>query len=158
MVITKTVKKHIIIFSLAFFIFFLDRFIKGYVQTAFDLGKSVQIIPSFFSITYLHNTGAGFSLFQNMQLVLILISLLALFLIYYYFSDLPKKPYIHAAIGLILGGILSNLYDRVFLGYVVDYLDFHIWPIFNLADSALSVGIIFLIYYFWKEESAAKNK
>ncbi len=107
-------------------------------------GKNIFIM-SFFSFTYAENTGAAFSLFQNQNLGLIIFSFLVLGFIVYYFKGYP------IALSFILAGLLGNLLDRIFFGFVRDFISIGGWPIFNIADSANTIGIILLIYEFWKE-------
>lgn len=93
-----------------------------------------------------HNTGAAFGLFQNMTLILIVISIIVIGIILYYYKSLTKAS-LTVYTGLILGGTISNLIDRIFLGYVIDFINFRIWPAFNLADLAITIGVIGLIIY-----------
>ena len=103
-----------------------------------------------FLINVTHNTGAAFSLFQNQRTFLILISAIVIAYIIGYYKEIPKKLKIPAA--LILGGTIGNLIDRVLLGYVIDFIDLRIWPIFNLADSAIVIGAILVVIHLWKEK------
>lgn len=110
----------------------------------------LNILP-FFSIVYVENTGAGFGILKGQQLLLIMISLIALWLIYYYYDRIPKNNFAVVSVALIAGGIMGNLLDRLFRGYVIDFLDFFIksyhWPAFNIADSAMVVGVVMLLVY-----------
>ncbi|MFH1087795.1 MAG: signal peptidase II [Chloroflexota bacterium] len=110
-------------------------------------------LTGFLQLTYGENTGAVFGLFQGQSSALTvagLAGLLALFLIYRHWPwDVPAG---FAALGLLFGGAVGNLSDRILRGYVVDFLDFHIgelfhWPAFNIADSAITIGVFLLVYY-----------
>ncbi len=110
---------------------------------------------SFFSLVYIKNTGAGFGILSGMNILLSIISILVLIGIGYYYKKIPKENWTLIAFGLIVGGIIGNLIDRLFRGFVIDFLDFFVrsyhWPAFNIADSALVVGVIMLIIYYWKK-------
>lgn len=131
------------------FIFILDQYTKYLVVDKFVLSESKVIIDKFFNLTYVRNFGAGFSLFENQRLFLILIAIIAIILISYLIikekNKLNKISYL-----FILGGTLGNLFDRIRLGYVVDFLDFYIFsydfPIFNVADCFITVGCFLLIF------------
>jgi signal peptidase II len=105
-------------------------------------------------IKYVENTGAAFSIFQNQTIILSIISLIAVILIIKYYKTFKVKlPLI-----LLLSGTLGNLIDRVILGYVRDFIAISIWPTFNIADSCITIGVIWLIYEMHKEEKTYKSK
>tara|TARA_Y100000310_G_C20598040_1_gene771530 strand:- start:101 stop:529 length:429 start_codon:yes stop_codon:yes gene_type:complete len=108
----------------------------------------------FFKIYYTENTGAAFSILQNQNLLLAIIAIVVVALIFYYYKQVKLKlPLI-----LILAGAVGNLIDRVFFGFVRDFISISIWPIFNLADVFSTVGVLWLIYYFYTEEKTYKSK
>ncbi len=117
------------------------------------LGDSVRI-------AYSHNTGVAFSLFQGHPEVLTLLALLIMTgAIYFYRTQLPNQHLlVQISMGLIMGGALGNLTDRVRLGYVVDFVQVGWWPIFNLADSAIVVGAALLMLQFVRDEQIARRK
>ena len=139
----------------------IDRILKVLVTNNFVLNVRNKIIDGFFYITNCHNEGAAFSLFSGNVLFLIFITLIVLFLIYRINKENVNKIGI-LAYGLLLGGILGNLYDRIFYGYVIDYLDFVIFKfnfaIFNLADAAIVIGAILLIVFEGSDNDGRKNK
>ena len=102
---------------------------------------------SFFSIKYAENTGSAFSLFQGYNLIFILVSFLALGLIIYYFRKYPL------GLSFIIAGITGNLIDRIFFGYVRDFISVGFWPIFNIADACNVIGVCILIFYMFKEKN-----
>lgn len=127
-------------------IILLDQFIKKIIVSIMDLNTSYTVINNFFHITYVQNNGAAFSMFEGNRLFLITIAVLSLALIIYMLvKDQDKKLLNKVSYGLLIGGIIGNLIDRVFLGYVIDYLHFDIFsysfPVFNLADIGIVVGI-----------------
>lgn len=140
----------------------IDRILKVLVTNNFALNVRNKIIDGFFYITNCHNEGAAFSLFSGNVLFLIFITLIVLFLIYRTINKENVNKIGILAYGLLLGGILGNLYDRIFYGYVIDYLDFRIFKfnfaIFNLADAAIVVGAILLIVFEGSDNDGRKNK
>jgi signal peptidase II len=143
--------KYITIFSTALIIILIDQITKFLVKTNFQLKESLPIINNIFHLTYIHNFGAGFGILQQQQLVLIFISLMVVGAIFYYFDRIKDKEILlQFLVGFILGGTIGNLIDRISYGFVIDFLDFRIWPIFNVADSFVTVGVIGVIIYLWK--------
>lgn len=140
----------------------IDRILKVLVTNNFVLNVRNKIIDGFFYITNCHNEGAAFSLFSGNVLFLIFITLIVLFLIYRTINKENVNKIRIFAYGLLLGGILGNLYDRIFYGYVIDYLDFVIFKfnfaIFNLADAAIVIGAILLIVFEGSDNDGRKNK
>jgi len=132
----------------------LDRWTKSLVQSRFALNESVSVIDGLFNITYVRNTGVAFGIFSSItspakSLLLSLFTIIAATVVVIYsFSTPVRNRLLQMALGCILGGALGNLYDRLRFGYVVDFLelyyrDYH-WPSFNVADSAISVGVFML--------------
>lgn len=140
----------------------IDRILKVLVTNNFVLNVRNKIIDGFFYITNCHNEGAAFSLFSGNVLFLIFITLIVLFLIFRTINKENVNKIGILAYGLLLGGILGNLYDRIFYGYVIDYLDFRIFnfnfAIFNLADAAIVIGAILLIVFEGSDNDGRKNK
>lgn len=109
---------------------------------------SIPVIKGVFHLTYVENTGAAFGMLQGNTWFLILTSVLVSAVVAYLIWKVkPENRYVKLSLALILGGALGNLVDRVLLGYVVDFLDFRIWPVFNIADSCVVVGAILLGYF-----------
>ena len=141
------------VFLTALIIILIDQFTKFLIKTNFQLGQSFPLIKNIFHLTYLHNFGAGFGILQQQKWILIFISLIVIGAIFYYFDRIKEKEiFLQVIIGFILGGTIGNLIDRiVYNGYVIDFLDFRIWPVFNFADSFVTIGVIGLIIYFWEK-------
>ena len=136
---------NIFIWGLVFLVVAIDQLSKMLVSNNLSLGQSQQIIKGIFYLTLVHNTGAAFSIFKDQALVFIVISVLAILSIVIYLKK-SKRIFIQdIALSLILGGALGNLVDRLRFGYVVDFLDFRVWPVFNVADSAITIGAFLLI-------------
>lgn len=127
-------------------VFVLDQGSKSVILRQLSSGESVAILPGFFSLTLITNTGAAWGIMRDKGFWLTLLAVIALgFLLmirrhFTYVGFLPRL-----ALGLLLGGITGNLADRLMYGHVVDFLDFQVvgwhWPAFNVADSALCVGV-----------------
>ena len=132
----------------------VDQGIKGLVLATMQ-GKSHLIIPGIFSLSYRENTGAAFSMFNEMHIAVLLgLNLLVLvFFIYLIRPYLQARPGQFAAV-LVLGGALGNLVDRVVRRHVIDYLDFHVWPVFNLADAFIVAGVALLVWLILRDERA----
>lgn len=123
-------------------VFVLDRVSKSVVQSRMALGESVPVLPGVFHLTYVRNPGAAFGLLPDRTAFFIAATVLVVALILWYAwrVGVPRRS-VRLALGLQLGGALGNLVDRVAHGTVVDFLDFRVWPVFNLADSAIVVGV-----------------
>ena len=129
----------------------MDRFSKIYIISKIPLHKSINIISNFFSITYVKNTGAAWSILSGNRLFLIIVGVIVLVMfIYYIFKEKNITLIESVSYGLIFSGITGNLIDRVFYGYVIDFFDFYIFgydfPIFNIADTLIVVGVIIYIF------------
>lgn len=144
----------------------LDQLSKKAIVENIALNEKIVIIKDFFNITYVRNYGAGFSILQNARVFLSLISLIAIVVLSYYLYK-TKKNQLYDIISylFIISGALGNLIDRLRLSYVVDFLDFYIfgydYPVFNVADSFITVGcvmiIIKMVYESIKEKRSARN-
>lgn len=139
-------KKEIFFFSFTVLIVFLDQLAK-YLILKFKPDFNLRL----FGVHLVKNTGAGFGLLKDQTVLLAIISLAVAFLIIYYYKKIPgeKLPQIFAA--LFLAGTLGNLIDRLFRGFVVDFIDFGFWPAFNLADASITLGTIGLVIWFWRK-------
>lgn len=113
-----------------------------------DAGRrSIEIIPGFFNFTFVRNTGSAFGLFQGQSAILTVLAMGAIvFLAAYYFRQARHDSLVAIALALQLGGAVGNVIDRLRYGYVVDFLDFPRFPTFNVADSAITVGVVLLMY------------
>lgn len=126
-------------------IFFIDFSIKAYLLTNFAY-RSIPVLKDIFHITVIFNTGAAFGILKGNTNLLTCLGIVFVGLFIFFIKKEEKKNLIFLiACGLILGGALSNLYDRIFLGFVVDYIDLRIWPVFNLSDSGISIGVAVLL-------------
>lgn len=135
------------------FILSLDQLAKFFVVKNLQLNQSLPVIKNIFHLTLVHNRGAAFGILKNQALLFIFTSVVAIVLIYFNLKQNKKQPFSLYRLGLILifAGALGNLIDRLFLGYVIDFLDFRIWPVFNIADSSITIGAVLLGYCIVKE-------
>jgi len=152
------------ILVIAFICTLVDQVIKNVLISVLSVGSSISVIDGFFSITFLENTGAAFSILSSSTLFLILISIVALNLIYFFLikgRELNRFDII--VYGVLIGGIIGNLIDRVVHGSVIDYLDFNLFgynfPVFNFADICIVISIILIIISICKgEKYGVSNK
>lgn len=148
-------RKYAILAALTPFVVVFDQLTKLMVVQRFRLGESITIIPDFFNFTYVRNTGAAFGILATADPsfrvpFFLIVPVVALIAISYIFRKIPAgNVLLSSALSLVIGGAIGNLIDRIYLGYVVDFLDFH-WkstyhfPAFNIADSAICVGVAVL--------------
>ncbi len=141
------------LYIICIFIVVCDQIIKMFISNRFIYGQSMPIIKNIFHLTYVKNTGAAFGIFQNQNLFFIITSFVVIILMLIYINIGDKKHFwFKIAAALILGGAIGNLIDRVRVGYVIDYLDFRIWPVFNLADSSVVIGAGIIVLLFLQGE------
>lgn len=144
------------ILLIGFIAIIIDQISKVIISMLLNVNEEVNLISNFFSLKYVHNTGAAFSIMEGQVLLFILVAFFALTLIIKYISSFNLNKRNIIAFGLLIGGICGNLLDRLFFGHVKDFLFFKIgnynFPIFNLGDTAIFIGIIFLIIAVIKGE------
>jgi len=144
----------------------LDQLSKFYIDNNFELGESKRVFSNFFHITYVRNPGAAFGILSDSAIRLpffISISCLASLGILWYIRKIPRdKHWQFLALGLIFSGALGNLIDRIRFAEVIDFLDVHWynyhWPAFNIADSAICIGVTLMLICSWHEERQKKHQ
>jgi signal peptidase II len=132
------------------FIVIIDQFTKYLTVTHLRPIESVTVIEGIFSFTYVENTGAAFGILQNHRWVFIALTIAIVFvMIYFLFFHIQNIMILKISITMILGGAIGNLVDRIRIGYVIDMLHvtFIDFPVFNIADAAVVIGTILLIFY-----------
>jgi signal peptidase II len=145
---------------ITFVVLIIDQATKLYIDTTFRLHESVPVIRGLFHLTYVRNKGAAFGILADSAIRIpffIAIAVVALLAILWYMNRLRHDQRIAMfALSLVFSGALGNLIDRIRLGEVIDFLDVfwgrHHWPAFNVADSAISIGVTLLIIDMWLEE------
>ena len=154
-------------YLIAIVIILADQITKSSIIRTLALGQTKPALGNFLVLTYTRNTGGAFSLMQGGNYLFIVVASLAIVaLLFAYHKYQFRQLSMSAALSLALGGAVGNLVDRIRFGYVVDFFDFQggtghtLWPIFNVADSAISVGIVVLILrmLFAKEKPADNDK
>ncbi|OGW76813.1 MAG: signal peptidase II [Omnitrophica bacterium RIFCSPLOWO2_02_FULL_45_16] len=123
----------------------IDRLTKYFFCSNLSHGRSIKVIPGIFHLTLVFNTGSAFGLFKDWTRFFIMTSIIVIALILFYCLRYRYKDILLiTSLGLILGGAIGNLIDRILFGYVIDFLDFRVWPVFNIADSSISIGAALL--------------
>lgn len=150
-----------LLYAVALTVAALDQLTKLYIERTLTLGEGIPVIPEFFHISYVLNPGAAFGFLAGSHPAFrnpffIGVSILAVFLIVYYHRRAKEKgTFFVLGLSLILGGAVGNLIDRLRIGMVVDFLDFHIgsyhWPAFNVADAAITTGVFLMLLDLLRE-------
>lgn len=136
-----------------------DQISKYVITTTMLQGQSFAVLSPVFFITYILNPGAAFGLLANKTGFFIFVSVIVVIGIMVGYRYLPReRVWAHLALGLIAGGALGNLIDRIRIGRVIDFLDFRIWPVFNLADTAIVIGALLLILDVWRSDNNDKQR
>lgn len=143
---TTKATRGLLLLTLVILVLGIDQFSKYLVRTYMELGQS---IPSegIVRLTYITNTGGAFGLFANQAFLLTLAAIIGVLIISLYIRYLSlNSTLLRAGLGLVLGGALGNLTDRLRFGEVIDFIDLGFWPVFNFADSAIVVGTVLVAY------------
>ena len=138
-------------------IILLDQITKEVILRTIPTNTTIPVISGFFNLTHIYNPGGAFGLMADLSatlrsIIFLFISSLAVGLIFYFYKKTPPQySWLAAAFAMIFGGAIGNLIDRIRFGMVVDFLDFHLgnlhWPAFNVADSAISIGIAIFLFH-----------
>ena len=135
-------------------VFIIDQLVKHLVVSTMHLGQSLPVIKGIFHITYVLNPGAAFGMLEHQRWFFILVALAAVLLGAAFYKKLQQESFLmRSGAGLLLGGAVGNLADRIQSGLVVDFLDFRIWPVFNIADIAICAGAGILIFDIWQRRN-----
>ncbi|NCC55309.1 MAG: signal peptidase II [Erysipelotrichia bacterium] len=160
-------KKNIFLLLLLVGTLLLDQISKWAITSGLKLHESIPLIPNFFSLTYVQNTGAAWSMLEGKMIFFYIISVIAIIAMILYFRTLKEYQFLSKmGIVLMISGTLGNFIDRLFLNYVRDFLDFIIFnydfPVFNVADMCLCIGIAMILLdefmdhygvgYKWKQK------
>lgn len=136
-------------------VIFLDQITKFLAVRFLQLNTPVILIKNFLNFTLVHNRGAAFGLFQNQLFMFVLISIFAIILILLNLRNKKNSFVFKLSLSLILGGSTGNLIDRLRFGFVIDFLDLRVWPVFNLADSAITIAAVLLTWEILFKKNAA---
>ncbi|MDL2269186.1 signal peptidase II [Desulfosarcina sp. OttesenSCG-928-A07] len=151
-----------VFFGISGIVIILDQITKLAVLKTIPLHHAISVIPGFFNLTHIHNPGGAFGFMADgsemiRTLLFIGVTLFAMAVMIYFYRSTPKRyPWLASALAMVFGGAAGNFIDRVHLGEVVDFLDVYIgpyhWPAFNIADSAITIGLaIFIIHVLLKK-------
>ncbi|MFH1593750.1 MAG: signal peptidase II [Candidatus Omnitrophota bacterium] len=144
--------------AIALAVVVLDQVSKFLVLRYLISNESVEIVKNFFYLSLVCNTGAAFGMLKSQTHIFIFISTAAIISIVLYFKRATKVALLsNVGLSLILGGALGNLIDRLRYGSVIDFLDFRVWPVFNIADCAITIGVLFLVIHNIILKSASRN-
>lgn len=137
---------NVLIWAIAILVALLDQFSKFFISRSISPGQSISVVKNIFHLTPISNTGAAFGILKSQTIFFTAVSIFtAIAIIIYIRKKRDNLPSRDIALALILGGASGNIIDRLRLGYVVDFLDFRVWPVFNVADSAITIGALLLL-------------
>jgi len=152
---------HVVVFITALLILTADQLTKLWIRS-YSEGHVINDL-GILRLTHIHNTGAAFGLFPGQSFALTIVSAVGIALILFWalfmhnryplLANMPNR----IALGLVLGGTVGNLIDRIHFGYVIDFIDFRVWPAFNVADSAVIIGVIIIAYSLIRTATAQKH-
>ena len=141
-------------FGIGIIVFLADQLVKCYVDTSMYIGQSIPVIDNIFHITYILNPGAAFGMLEHKRWIFIIVALVIMAAtIYCYRWIKQESSLIRCGSGLLLGSAAGNLLDRIQTGLVVDFLDFRVWPVFNIADIGICVGAGMLMFSVWRRRN-----
>lgn len=136
-----------------------DQLTKALVSMRFAPGESLPLLPPMLSLTHVQNTGAAFGLFKGQQVLFIGLSLIVMgWLAWELRANRSMAPIVQWGSALILGGAAGNVIDRLRHGYVTDFIDLHVWPVFNLGDSAITIGVTLLILHSFSRRKTGDQR
>ena len=139
-------------------VFALDQFTKRAVAASFASGESRVAVPHLLYWTYVQNHAGAFGLFGTQPWLLVGMALAVLAAYWFAFRDLAaQSALVRVAFGAIVGGAIGNIVDRFHFGYVVDFIDLRWWPVFNVADSCITIGVALLLIASLQRERAASR-
>jgi signal peptidase II len=144
----------------ALLIIIADQLSKHFITSMLQAGESIPLIEGFLHLTFVRNPGAAFGMLPYQTIFFVIITVaVVLFIVYYYRLLSTDHRLLRFSLALLLGGAIGNLIDRLRTGYVVDFIDFKIWPpVFNIADSAIVIGIGLFLIAYWRDESMKSSK
>jgi len=150
------------IYIISIIIFIIDQISKVIISTYMSLNETIRIIKNFFYLTYTNNTGASFGILKNNRILLIILSIIAIIIIIRYINSFKNTKNNILGLSFLMGGIIGNLADRILFGYVRDFFNFYIigydFPIFNIADIFIVLGVFILIISIIRGEDTNGSK
>ena len=142
-------RRLVIFYAIIAFVIILDQVTKHIITTTMQLGESIPVIENIFHITYFRNAGAAFGILQGQTLILTIVPIVLIIAIFVFLTKKAKENHVVLSLGLALicAGGIGNLIDRIRFSAVIDFFDFRVFPIFNVADSCVVIGCGLLIVY-----------
>jgi signal peptidase II len=152
----KSFRSTLVLLVIAAATLLVDQFTKYLAVTRLaPIGMWVPIpsLANFFTFTYTTNTGVAFGLFKDLGPIFVGVAVVVIAAIVIYQREVPQEAWlVRVALGLQLGGAAGNLIDRLRVGHVIDFIHFHFWPVFNVADSSIVIGVILLAFTMLRED------
>ena len=144
------------LFLISLAVLLLDQMVKRLIMSDMPLGMSIPVLPGIFHITYIQNPGAAFGILAQQRWLFIAVGFLFMGAAVLFRRRLRRESrWMQCGVALLLGGAVGNLVDRILWGAVVDFLDFRVWPVFNIADISIVVGVGCMMYALLRQEKEA---
>jgi signal peptidase II len=160
-ILKSTLRSYLLLFILGGLIVALDQWTKNMVRTQLQFGETWapwDWLTPYARIVYWHNSGAAFGLGQNLSLIFTILAIVVSSAIIFYYPQIPIEDWpLRVALGFQFGGALGNLVDRLTIGFVTDFISVGNFPVFNVADSSVSIGVAVLIIGMWIMERKQKK-
>jgi signal peptidase II len=154
----RFIENNIALVMISLSIVIVERLVKTYIVGNLRVGEAVPVFGNILMITRAENKGAGFGIFQGYSILFLIAAIIVLALIIYFYNMIIHDRLLTIAFALILGGTAGNMLDRLFFGYVIDYISLSFWPTFNLSDAALTAGAVLLIIYMYMWDKNPKEE
>lgn len=155
-------KNYLPLIGIAGLIVLLDQITKSWVRANLSIGETwlpFTWLAPYARVIHWYNTGVAFGFFQNGNLIFTILAFIVVLAIIYYYPRVPSKEWpLRLAMCLQMGGAVGNLIDRIMIKHVTDFVSIGNFPVFNVADSAITVGVLVLLYGFWLQEKEARRK
>ena len=136
-----------------------DQFTKAIIRRNLSIGETFSIIRGFVQLKGVENPGGAFGLFPGSQIFLLAVSIIVVIVaVIYWMLNRPNEPIVTMSFGLIVGGAIGNMIDRFLFNNVTDFIDFRYWPVFNIADLAIVIGMILFLNAYLKDEKRARDR
>ena len=151
------------VYGISAILLIIDQLVKLIIKSKMDILQEIKVIPKFFSIYYTENTGAAFSILDGKVYVFVIVAFILLFILDKYLKEENLTKLSIISLGIIIGGIVGNLIDRLLYHSVIDYLSFNIFgysfPVFNIADIGITVGVVlYIIENVWRSINEIRSR
>jgi signal peptidase II len=161
-ILKKYLKAYAFLLPISLTLVVLDQWTKTLVRTSLQFNEiwmPIEWLTPYFRFVNWHNTGAAFGIFQGMNGVFMILAFFIITMIIFYFPQIPASDvYFRLALSLQMAGALGNLIDRLYRGYVTDFISVGKFPVFNVADSCITMGVVVLLFGMWIEERQKQDE